>query len=72
MPVSATPTRRSLIAGYESYVDSDELLTIGEHAAPAVSPTPAILSFIGGSSIACGTGASVITGSATGTLVSGC
>lgn len=75
MSIKTSSGAKSLISGYESYVDNGELnefLSMGEQAAPAVSPTPSILSFIGTSSTACGTAASVITGSAVGTIAKGC
>jgi len=75
MSVQTSSSAKSLISGYESYVNDGELndfLALGGQTAPAVSPTPSILSFIGGSSATCGTAASIITGSAVGTIAKGC
>lgn len=64
-------TAESLIAGYRSYaVQAPDLSEIVE-AAPAA--TPAILSFIAASTVACGTAISVVGGSVVGTTVNaGC
>lgn len=61
---------RSLIAGYRSYASPAELIEVQE-TAPA--STPAILSFIAVSSVACGSAVSVISASGIGTTIAvGC
>lgn len=65
----------SLVSGYATYVNSTDLMSLeAQTAAPAVTPgvSVAVLSFIGQSSIACGTATSVVTGSAVGTITNGC
>lgn len=63
------PTAESLVAGYRSYAVAHDLSNIAE-TAPAA--TPAVLSFIAYSSIACGSGLSIIGGSAVSTVAAGC
>ena len=63
-------TSESLIAGYETYATTAELSTISEMDAPAV--TPAVLSFIGASTVACGGAVSAIGGSVVSTVAKGC
>lgn len=63
-------TSESLIAGYETYATPAELAVVTEVDAPAV--TPAILSFIGYSSLPCGGAVSAIGGSVVSTVVKGC
>lgn len=63
-------TAASLIAGYRSYAAAPDLAQAAE-TAPAASP--AILSFIAYSSIACGSGLSIVGGSAVATTINaGC
>jgi hypothetical protein len=62
-------TAETLIAGYRSYAGTQDLSTVTE-TAPAA--TPAILSFIGMSSLPCGSAISVIGGSAASTIAAGC
>lgn len=61
---------QSLISGYRSYAAAPELADVAQ-AAPAA--TPAILSFIALSTVACGAGISVISAGGTGlTIAVGC
>ena len=63
----------TLIAGYQTYSDASELATLGVQGAPAVSPTPSIVSFATASSpecIAFSIGASA--GGVTTTIAAGC
>ena len=62
-------TTVSLIEGYRVYTSDAELSAEYAMAAPAVSPTPSILSFIGESSLACGAAIGSIIG---GTVNKGC
>lgn len=50
---TATMSVESLIAGYETYASPAELVLVGVDAAPAVSPTPSIVSFLTASSVEC-------------------
>lgn len=63
-------TSESLIAGYETYATPADLAAVAGVDAPAA--TPAILSFIGYSSLACGGAVSAIIGSAVSTVSRGC
>lgn len=66
-------TAESLISGYEAYASHSDLIFTELDAAPAVSPTPSIVSFLSASSPECimfSIGASA--GSVTTTLASGC
>lgn len=69
----STMTVESLIAGYETYATPSDLIMSEYDAAPAVSPTPSIWTFVTASSPEClafslgATGASVGT-----TFAAGC
>lgn len=68
--VTTAMTSESLISGYETYVTSVDFTAVSTLDAPAA--TPAILSFVGMSSLACGTAVSAIGGSVAGTITKGC
>lgn len=63
-------TAESLISGYETYANLDNLTKTADITAPA--STPAILSVIGLSSEGCGVGVSVIGASIVSTFAKGC
>ncbi|CAD5990932.1 hypothetical protein [Agreia sp. COWG] len=60
----------SLVSGYRTYAQAPDLAEITE-SAPAA--TPAILSFIAGSSVGCGSAISVVSAGGVGTTIAiGC
>lgn len=63
-------TTESLISGYQTYSTPADLAAVSEADAPA--STPAVLSFVGASSVACGSAVSAIAGSVVSTVAHGC
>lgn len=64
---------RNLVSGFGAYTTEIELQFAQDAQAPAITPaTPPVLSFIATSTVGCGVAASVIGGSAVGSIASGC